>query len=326
MAMATASFPPPSATAASATSSIVFEIGKFNAVLEKVESAGCCSSGRHLPAPPPKPLLIGRPSDAGEFQVLLLIHGYLLYNTFYSQLIHQIASHGFIVIAPQLYSVAGPDTSEEIKATAAVINWLPEGLRQHLPPHVNPNLNKIALSGHSRGGKTSFALALALAEQKSPKLSALIGLDPVDGTGSGKQTHPPVLKYIPQSFDLGVPVLVIGSGLGELKRNPLFPPCAPKGINHEEFFEECRNPAHYFVAKDYGHLDLLDDETGGLRGKASYCLCKNGESREPMRRFVGGAVVAFLKAYLNGEDGDLRAIEDGDLCLPVHLQTVESLL
>lgn len=102
MAMATASFPPPSATAASATSSIVFEIGKFNAVLEKVESAGCCSSGRHLPAPPPKPLLIGRPSDAGEFPVLLLIHGYLLYNTFYSQLIHQIASHGFIVIAPQV--------------------------------------------------------------------------------------------------------------------------------------------------------------------------------------------------------------------------------
>lgn len=322
MAMATASFPPPSATAGSAVSSNVFEIGKFNAVLEKVESAGCCSSGRFLPAPPPKPLLIGRPSDAGEFPVLLLIHGYLLYNTFYSQLIHHIASHGFIVIAPQLYSVAGPDTSEEIKATAAIINWLPEGLRQLLPPHVNPNLIKIALAGHSRGGKTSFALA----QQKSPKLSALIGLDPVDGTGSGKQTHPPVLKYIPQSLDLGLPVLVIGSGLGELKRNPLFPPCAPKGINHEEFFKECRNPAYYFVVKDYGHLDLLDDETGGIRGKASYCLCKNGESREPMRRFVGGAVVAFLKAYFDGEEGDLRAIEDGDLSLPIQLQTVESLL
>lgn len=227
-----------------------------------------------------------------------------------------------INLSVQLYTVAGPDASEEINATAAVMNWLPTALRQHLPPHVNPNLTKIALAGHSRGGKTSFALAL----QKSSKLSALIGLDPVDGTGSGKQTHPPVLKYIPQSFDLGIPVLVIGSGLGELKRNPLFPPCAPKGINHEEFFKECRSPAYHFVVKDYGHLDLLDDETGGIRGKVSYCLCKNGESREPMRRFVGGAVVAFLKSRLNGEEGDLKAIEDGDLILPVHLQTSESLL
>lgn len=73
-------------------------------------------------------------------------------------------------------------------------------------------------------------------------------------------------------------------------------------------------------------MDLLDDETGGIRGKVSYCLCKNGESREPMRRFVGGAVVAFLKSCLNGEEGDLKAIEGGDSILPVHLQTIESLL
>uniref|UniRef100_A0A9I9D764 Chlorophyllase n=1 Tax=Cucumis melo TaxID=3656 RepID=A0A9I9D764_CUCME len=102
MAMATASFPPPLPTAGSATLSNVFEIGKFNAVLEKVEPGGCCSSGRFLP---PKPLLIGRPSEAGEFPVLLLVHGYLLYNTFYSQLIHHIASHGFIVVAPQMATI-----------------------------------------------------------------------------------------------------------------------------------------------------------------------------------------------------------------------------
>ncbi|XP_022138435.1 chlorophyllase-2, chloroplastic-like [Momordica charantia] len=326
MAMASFSFLPPSVTAGSATAANVFEMGSFNAVMEKVES-GFCGGGRFAP---PKPVVIGRPSDGGEFPVLLLIHGYLLYNTFYSQLIQHIASHGFIVVAPQLYTVAGPDSSGEIKATAAIADWLPEGLRQHLPPNVNPNLDKLALAGHSRGGKTSFAFALALNKSITTalKFSALIGLDPVDGTGSGKQTHPPVLKFVPQSFDFGLalPVLVIGSGLGEVKRNPLFPPCAPKGLNHEDFFNECRNPAHYLVVKDYGHLDLLDDETGGIRGKASYCLCRNGESRGPMRRFVGGAVVAFLKAYLDGEEGDLAAIEDGSRSLPLDLQTVKSLL
>jgi chlorophyllase len=37
-----------------------------------------------------------------------------------------------------------------------------------------------------------------------------------------------------------MPVLVIGTGLGEEKRNALFPACAPSGVNHREFYRECR--------------------------------------------------------------------------------------
>ncbi|THG09698.1 hypothetical protein TEA_024315 [Camellia sinensis var. sinensis] len=108
-------------------------------------------------------------------------------------------------------------------------------------------------------------------------------------------------------------ILVIGSGLGEVKKNPLFPSCALKGIDHEDFYKECHEPACYFVAKDYGHIDMLDDETKGIRGKTSYCLCKNGKSREPMRRFVGGIMVAFMKAYLEGGSSCLLELGDGDL-------------
>lgn len=139
----------------------------------------------------------------------------------------------------------------------------------------------------------------------------------------GKQTPPPVLTYVPHSFDLDMAVMVIGSGLGEVKRNALFPPCAPKGVNHEDFFNECRKPACYLVAKDYGHVDMLDDETKGISGKASYCLCKNGKAREPMRKFVGGVVVAFIKAYLEGDMSHLMAIREGEETLPVELQSVQ---
>lgn len=120
---------------------------------------------------------------------------------------------------------------------------------------------------------------------------------------------------------------VIGSGLGEVKKNPLFPPCAPKGVNHEDFFQECRPPACYLVAKDFGHLDMLDDETKGIRGKATYCLCKNGRAREPMRRFVGGMAVAFLRAFVEGDDRDLMAVRErhGEIA-PLELQRIEFLL
>ncbi|KAA8548682.1 hypothetical protein F0562_000366 [Nyssa sinensis] len=288
----------------------VFYTGKYKTVLRSVE-AETCNTKSSLSVLPPKPLLIATPSEAGEFPILLLLHGYLLYNSFYSQLIQHIASHGFIVIAPQLYIVAGPDATNEIKSTAAITNWLSEGLHNFLPAHVQPNLSKLGLAGHSRGGKAAFALALGIAATTSLNFSALIGIDPVDGMDKGKQTPPAVLTYVPHSFDLNMAVLVIGSGLGEVKKNPLFPACAPKGVNHEDFYSECRKPASYFVAKDYGHLDMLNDDTEGIRGKSTYCLCKNGKSREPMRRFVGGIVVAFMRAYLEGDSSHLMAIRDG---------------
>lgn len=171
----------------------------------------------------------------------------------------------------------------------------------------------------------AFAVALGKAIT-SLKFSALIGVDPVDGMDKGKQTPPPILTYIPHSFNIDMAVLVLGSGLGEVKRNLLFPACAPKGVNHEDFFNECRKPAYHFVAKDYGHVDMLNDGTTGIRGKATYCLCKNGVSREPMRRFVAGISVAFLRAYLEDNSKDLEAIKDGQLEAPVVLQKADFLL
>ncbi|KAE8689725.1 Chlorophyllase-2 [Hibiscus syriacus] len=300
----------------------IFGFGSYTTVLQKVDSEATSS----VPVPPPKSLLIATPCEAGEFPVLIFLHGYLLYNSFYSQLLQHVASHGFIVISPQLYTVAGPDATDEIKSTAAITNWLSRGELQGLLPQLGrPNLSKLALAGHSRGGKVAFALALQKA-MATLNFSALIGVDPVDGMDSRKQTHPPVLTYAPHSFDLDMAVMVIGSGLGEVRRHPLFPPCAPKGVNHEDFFKECRKPACHFVAKDYGHLDMLDDETKGLRGRSSYCLCKNGKAREPMRRIVGGAIVAFMKDYLNGDQTDLIAIKHGHETAPVELQTTAFLV
>lgn len=218
--------------------------------------------------------------------------------------------------------MAGPDTNDEIKAAASITDWLSDGLQNVLPPLVLPNLRKLGIAGHSRGGKVAFALALGHTKT-SLTYSVVLGIDPVDGMGKGNQTPPPVLTYVPRSFDLNMPVLVIGSGLGECKKNVLFPPCAPKGVNHKDFFNECCSPACYFVVKDYGHMDMLDDDTRGVRGNATYCTCKNGKAREPMRAFVGGIMVAFLKAYLQEDHSYLMAIKEKQDMAPVELQCIE---
>ncbi|KAF3622837.1 putative EPIDERMAL PATTERNING FACTOR-like protein 4-like [Capsicum annuum] len=237
-------------------------------------------------------------------------------HSFYSQLIQYLSCHGFIVVVPQVVSDISSnfydngtcnilllykersnmgqiskqarnkraDATKEIKSTPEITNWLTNGLQHYLPPEVEPNLKKLGLAGHSRGGKVAFALALgrlasisidlkfsALIAARRPAVDSslmgiepmtkpevagkeveivplsypttlwdssepsrhyvgpplLIGVDPVDGMDKGKQTPPSVLTYIPHSFNsLDMPVMVLGSGLGEVKKNPLFPACA----------------------------------------------------------------------------------------------------
>lgn len=88
-----------SSVTCSTTSTTAFDIGNYKTRLVKIEPQTCNSDPS-----PPKALLIATPSEAGNYPVLIFLHGYLLYNSFYSQLIQHVSSHGFIVVAPQVCS------------------------------------------------------------------------------------------------------------------------------------------------------------------------------------------------------------------------------
>ncbi|XP_040384304.1 chlorophyllase-2 [Oryza brachyantha] len=323
-------------TMAAAAPSItgVFDHGSYGVALVKVDEAPRkCSAARKSAAPtggggagaPPKPLLVAAPREAGEYPVVLFLHGYLANNSFYSQLLEHVASHGFVVVGPQLYAISGPGTTDEINSAAAVINWLAAGgLSSKLPPDVRADSTKVSISGHSRGGKVAFALALGHANVSLPPIAALVAVDPVDGMGAGKQTPPPILTYKENSLRVAAPVMVVGTGLGGLPRGPLLPPCAPRGVSHDDFYGECAAPtACHLVARDYGHTDMMDDVTPGARGLATRAVCRSGGARAPMRRFVGGAMVAFLKRWVGGEPGLLDGIRARPETAPVALSVVE---
>ncbi|KAG8088329.1 hypothetical protein GUJ93_ZPchr0010g8959 [Zizania palustris] len=310
----------------------VFGDGSHAVTVAMVEEGRRCSSAvREGTAPiggggaPPKPLLVTSPYEGGEYPVVVFLHGYLANNSFYSQLFKHVASHGFVVVAPQLYTISGPDTTGEINSAAAVIDWLASGgLSSKLPPDVRPDLSKVSISGHSRGGKVAFALALDHTKISIP-IAALVAVDPVDGMGVGKQTPPPILTYRKNSLRLrgSAPAMVIGTGLGELPRGPLLPPCAPRGVSHADFYDECAAPACHLVARDYGHTDMMDDVTPGVRGLLTRAVCRSGGARAPMRRFVGGAMVAFLKRWVEGEPELLDYLRARPETVPVVMSVVE---
>ncbi|CAN6197759.1 unnamed protein product [Urochloa humidicola] len=314
----------PAAAAATVTS--VFQPGKLSVEVIQVDHDDALAA-----PPPPIPVLIAAPKDAGTYPVAMLLHGFFLQNRFYEQLLKHVASFGFIMVAPQFHtSLVSNGDAADIAAAAKVTDWLPEALPSLLPAGVDADLSKLALAGHSRGGHTAFALALGHAKT-TLKFSALIGIDPVAGTGRSSQLPPAILTYAPSSFSFSsssaaaaTPVMVIGTGLGDDKQNALFPPCAPGEVSHAEFYRECKPPCYHLVVKDYGHLDMLDDDAP----KLVTCLCREGEGcKGVMRRTVAGIVVAFLRSALGGgeeEDGDdLKAILRNPGLAPTTLDLVE---
>lgn len=54
---------------------------------------------------PPKPLLIFTPTVPGAYPVIVFYHGFCIRNSYYSQLLGHIVSHGFILVAPQLVHI-----------------------------------------------------------------------------------------------------------------------------------------------------------------------------------------------------------------------------
>lgn len=90
----------PSATAVS-----VFDYGKLYADTITVKQGDESS--------PPKDILVVCPKVAGIYTVVLFIQGYLLSNTYYTQLLQHVASHGFILVAPQVYIYIQPSNSHD---------------------------------------------------------------------------------------------------------------------------------------------------------------------------------------------------------------------
>lgn len=224
-----------------------------------------------------------------------------------------------------MYTIAGSDATSEIEDAVEILNWMPTGLVAAMPETFSkhrPNFKKVALVGHSRGGKVVFGLALGV-RKSMHQYSAIVGLDPVDGMSIESQTHPPILRFAEGALNLGVPTLIIGSGMGALRRNFLFPPCAPDGVSHAAFYYDSAAPAFHFVASKQGHMDFLNDDCNGATGKLSYCLCKNGPTRKPMRRFSGGIVVAFLQAALDGRTSSLEAAIAHPELAPIPLERPE---
>lgn len=263
----------------------------------------------------PVDVLIITPEEDGEYPVVVFQHGFLMANTHYGDLLQHVASHGFVVVAPQMYEAGGlpvgtPSTEEEAEAASELYDWVATDLDAHVDVDVRADL--LGLAGHSRGAKVIW---WSLGEDER-SVDAVAGVDPVDGTGGPLGGEPRVLD---NPVEIDAPVLILGTGLGSESAGGGFgQACAPEGENYEEFFAASSAPAWQVVAPDYGHLDMLDDDPTGCGFECGACV--DGDSREPMRRLTAGMLVALFRAGLQGDDSALAILAD-ESAAPVTIET-----
>jgi chlorophyllase len=237
----------------------------------------------------PRPLRLHAPTAPGTFAVVQFQHGFTADVATYDVLLAHVASHGFVVVAPQMYPADGiplgkPWAAWEAEAAEEVARWTV----RHAAAVMGSagSTAPLALMGHSRGGKVAWLVA----KGGRVPLSGLVGVDPVDGTGSAllaaqEEALPGPVEGLPRS-------LVIGMELGGS--------CAPDGDNFAHFFERTSSPTRLAVVAGHGHGDMLDPEvgTGGL--------CLEGPRKDLARSTVAGLATAQLRAWLYA-DGTVDA-------------------
>jgi chlorophyllase len=235
------------------------------------------------------------PNVPGAYAVVMFQHGFLSLNSAYDEILRHLASHGFVVVAPQMYApglevlFGDPSAAQEAERAARVIDWLPGRLSGITG--VQADTTRLGLCGHSRGGKVIWSVL----SNDPQKAMAVAGVDPVDGVGGPLGTE---TRIVDGAFGFDFPTLVIGTALGGS--------CAPDGDNHEQFYAASAAPAWHVIALEHGHADMLDDDVADQGG----AVCPSGDGREAMRRLTAGLLVAFFRGSLQDDDAGFGYLTD----------------
>jgi chlorophyllase len=255
----------------------------------------------------PVAMRVHAPHGPGPYPVVVFQHGFQSYNYTYDEILSHLASHGFVVVAPQMYApglraLAGdPTADEEAEVSADLIEWIRCSLAG--AAHVSADPSRIGIAGHSRGGKVAWRVL-----KNDPTLaSAVAGIDPVDGTGGPLGNEP---RVVDGPFEFPFPSLVLGTGQAGA--------CAPEGDNHVQFYGASASPAYHVVAPEAGHGDMLDEPWS----QASGLLCPAGPDLEGGRRLTAGLMVAFYRGALQGDASAFDWLTDVDAApVPIEVES-----
>ncbi|MCB9563554.1 MAG: hypothetical protein H6709_23070 [Kofleriaceae bacterium] len=230
----------------------------------------------------------GTSPAAGPWPLVVVSTGFQIGRTNYDATCRHLASWGYLTIS---HDYTSGNHQEKAAEVSELIDWALGG-SSGLAARIDAG--KIAVAGHSMGGKVSILTAI-----EDDRVGAVVGWDPVDALppfGNDGST-----SVAPERMaELTVPFAVLGettdgSGSGQA--------CAPADDNYTQYFgAACNAPATLEVTiAGADHTDWVDSRSScGLA-----CLfCATGATDDATVLTITRRVtVAWLQTYLRGLGG-----------------------
>ena len=248
------------------------------------------------------------PVKPARYPVIVFQHGFGASIKAYETITEHLASHGFIVVLPQIYGPGfenAPTAEEEAIIGLDVLTWIEDNLNDFISVHADTGL--LGLTGHSRGGQVAYRITL----QRLKQVKALAGVDPVDATEMSNDTK---IVTGPLTFD--IPTYILGAGLGPIpvETGVLNIPCAPEESGYNHFFGNNPSPSWLVVATTHGHADMIDEEDFSD-------FCPGGPDRDGMRSLTAGTLAAFFSGILQNNKQALQVLSDTEGApIPIEVQ------
>ena len=229
---------------------------------------------------------------AAKAPLVIWKHGFQLATSNYEALLRAVAEQGFVVIG---VDTAGgffnpPSNVDEQQAMLAGLDWA----LKDAPFASRVDVTRVAVGGHSRGGKVAVMAAAA-----DDRVDAVLLLDPVNGCGPGQgySDSCPDITQPAWAGALALPVGVMGetnNAKGGLS------PCAPEKQNYATIFKALTKAtwavSWTFTGAD--HMDFTDDGGGVVGG-----LCADGPGDDAtIRKDVRALALAFFLRHLLGQN------------------------
>lgn len=245
--------------------------------------------------------LVFAPQATGTYPLIQFQHGFTGMVENYEFMLTRLASHGFVVFAPQMYDTGGnpanaPSIADEVTAAAGVASWL-KGNVNALLDGAHADGSRFGLAGHSRGGQIAWRMLV----DRGVTAQAYAGVDPVDGDAPPFSTSGPGPLVTSTPTHFGFRVHVLGSGYGSLG-GPLA--CAPAERNYSLFENAAQDGFYGVVATDHGHADMQDPDCPQCRAE---CVSNPAAG---MPEFSAGQLVAYFALVLGGVQDAERYLED----------------
>ena len=242
-------------------------------------------------------IVIYMPEGEGPFPLITFTHGFQLAPADYVSYGEHLASWGYIALLPQLPGglLGGPTHVDLKHYLGALLDWAEED-ESVLQSKVD--LDRIALAGHSMGGKISLLLAT-----EDPRPLAVFGVDPVDAAGGPMPVDNADFPSVtPQLMgDIVVPLVLLGETTNGSSDGALLgQSCAPSEDNFQAYFEHAESPALEIDVLGASHMSFLDDPDCGL---ACFVCPKGSDDPATSRMLAQRYMVAFFNMVLRGDEG-----------------------